>query len=123
MYLKGNQLGKKFRRQHSVGGYILDFYCSEKKLIIELDGEIHNSEGAKEYDAIRDKYFKDLDYKVLRFPNNEIEVNIEKVLDKQSALLGRFEGLEPIALKSVRYLTSNQTMPPEAMEAINNLLS
>jgi very-short-patch-repair endonuclease len=81
-YLRNNKLEAKFKRQHSVGGYILDFYCAEKKLIIELDGEIHNTKEAKEYDEVRDKFFIELDYKVLRFLNIEVEENIEKVLEK-----------------------------------------
>lgn len=81
-YLRNNNLGVKFKRQHSIGGYILDFYCSEKKLIIELDGEIHNTRDAKEYDATRDKFFKELGYKTLRFLNKEAENNIESVLEK-----------------------------------------
>ena len=81
-YLKNEKLGRKFRRQHSVGGYILDFYCREKKLIIELDGGIHQTVEAKEYDQIRDKYFTDLEYKVVRFLNEEVEKNIDEVLKK-----------------------------------------
>ncbi len=79
-YLKDKRLGIKFRRQHSVSGYILDFYCKEKKLIIELDGKIHNTREAKGYDEVRDKFLTDLDYKVLRFSNAQIEQNINEVL-------------------------------------------
>ena len=81
-YLKSDKLGKKFRRQHSVGGYILDFYCKEKKLIIEIDGGIHQSSEVKEYDSLRNKYFTQLEYKVLRFLNEEVEKNIEQVIRK-----------------------------------------
>jgi very-short-patch-repair endonuclease len=79
-YLKDKRLGQKFRRQHSVGGYILDFYCKEKRLIIELDGEVHNSKEAREYDKVRDRFFAGLDYKVLRFKNSEVESDIEVVI-------------------------------------------
>jgi len=51
------------------------------KLIIELDGEIHNTKEAKEYDAVRDKYFKELGYKTIRFFNREVENNSENVLE------------------------------------------
>lgn len=78
--LRHEKLGYKFKRQHSIGGYILDFYCPQKKLIIELDGEIHNTTEAREYDMVRDKYFTELDYTVLRFLNREVENNVEKVL-------------------------------------------
>lgn len=79
-YLKGKRIGSKFRRQHSVGGYILDFYNHEKKFIIEIDGGVHISNEAREYDAVRDKYFTDLGYVILRFPNYEIDNNIDEVL-------------------------------------------
>lgn len=75
-------MGVKFKRQHSIGGYIVDFYCQKYKLVIELDGEIHYTKEAREYDVIRDKYFEELSYKVLRFLNSEVENNIEMVLEK-----------------------------------------
>lgn len=80
--LRNNKLGVKFKRQHSIGGYILDFYCAEKKLIIELDGEVHDTTEAKEYDAVRDKLLSDLGYKTLRFLNTEIDKNIGSILVK-----------------------------------------
>lgn len=86
-YLRDKKLGFKFKRQHSISGYILDFYCPEKKLIIELDGEVHNTKEAKEYDMVRDKFFKDLGYITLRFLNKEVEDDIGKVLDKIKVFL------------------------------------
>ena len=80
--IRDNQLGCKFKRQHSIGGYILDFYCSKHKLIIEIDGTTHNTKEAKEYDKIRDDYFSELDYKTIRFLNSEIQKDINKVLLK-----------------------------------------
>jgi very-short-patch-repair endonuclease len=80
--LRREQLGFKFRRQHSVGGYIADFYCPAKKLIIEIDGSQHFEKNAKEYDKNRTKFFEGLDIKVLRFDNSEINTNIEGVILK-----------------------------------------
>ncbi len=60
----------------------MDFYCPEKKLIIELDGEIHNTKEAKEYDEVRDKYFAELGYTTLRFLNREVESDVEEVLSR-----------------------------------------
>lgn len=65
-----------------MGGYILDFYCHPRKLIIELDGEIHNTKENKEYDGVRDKFFTELGYKVLRFSNFEVESNVKGVVEK-----------------------------------------
>ena len=82
MRLKNSQIGAKFRRQHSIGGYIVDFYCPSKKLIIEIDGLSHFKKESKEYDKIRSNYFKGLDLRVLRFTNTEIDTNIDGVLLK-----------------------------------------
>lgn len=81
-YLRGKKLGVKFRRQHSIGGYILDFYCIDKKLVIEIDGDVHNTVDAREYDRARDKFFTDLGFEVLRFKNSEIEEDVELVIQK-----------------------------------------
>ncbi len=80
--LRNNNTEYKFKRQHGIGGYILDFYCSEGKLIIELDGEIHTTKESREYDQIRDKYFKDLGYTTLRFTNREMENSVDIILIK-----------------------------------------
>ena len=76
--LKNNNLGHKFRRQHSIGNYIVDFYCPSKKLIIELDGSQHLDN--QEYDEKRSCYFESLRIKVTRFWNNEIKENISGVV-------------------------------------------
>ena len=78
--LRREQLGFKFRRQHSIGGYIVDFYCPLKKLVIEIDGSQHF--GNKEYHEIRSKYLEGLDIKVIRFTNAEINTNMSGVIDK-----------------------------------------
>ncbi|MDY7395138.1 DUF559 domain-containing protein [Aureibaculum sp. 2210JD6-5] len=69
-HLKSKQLdGKRFTKQHSIGSYIVDFYCASQKLIIELDGEAHNNPAAQEYDAKRTDYLNKLNYTVIRFEN------------------------------------------------------
>jgi len=78
--LRNRKIGFKFKRQYSIGGYILDFYCAEKRLIVELDGEVHNTKEAVEYDEVRDRYFSELGYKTVRFLNKEIDDDIEKVI-------------------------------------------
>ncbi|MCX6717384.1 MAG: DUF559 domain-containing protein [Candidatus Taylorbacteria bacterium] len=78
--LKNNNLGYKFRRQHSVGNYIVDFYCAHKKLVVELDGSQHLDN--QEYDNKRSCYFDSLKIKVIRFWNNEIKNNINGVVMK-----------------------------------------
>ncbi len=80
--LKNSGLGFKFRRQHSIGGYIADFYCPSKKLIIEIDGSQHYEKDALEYDENRTNFFEGMKIKVLRFSNAEINTNMGGVLQK-----------------------------------------
>jgi very-short-patch-repair endonuclease len=80
-YLSSNKVqGFKFRRQHPISQFIVDFYCHELKLVIEVDGEIHNRPENKEYDEIRTNELERLGLTILRFTNDEIDNNIEKVL-------------------------------------------
>jgi very-short-patch-repair endonuclease len=72
--------GLKFRRQHPIGEYIVDFYCHELRLIIEIDGSIH--EQKSESDGERQIDLEQLGYRVLRFGNKEIYQNIQTVLEK-----------------------------------------
>ncbi|MFZ6818487.1 endonuclease domain-containing protein [Undibacterium sp. Ji22W] len=71
--------GAKFRRQHPVGRYILDFYCVEKKLAVELDGGQHSEQ--QTYDQHREVYLKQQGIEVLRFWNNQMLLETEAVLE------------------------------------------
>lgn len=77
--LKNGRLGCKFRRQHSISKYIVDFYCPERKLIIEIDGSQHIENA---YDAQRDEYLNNLGFKVLRFWDNDVSNNLDGILLK-----------------------------------------
>jgi type I restriction-modification system DNA methylase subunit/very-short-patch-repair endonuclease len=74
--------GLKFRRQHQIGDYIVDFYCHEKRLVIELDGEVHEGAKQKKHDAQRDKYLTSLGNQVLRFKNKALLETPEKVFQE-----------------------------------------
>jgi len=79
-YLKKSQLeGRKFRRQHSIDNYIVDFFCYEESLAIELDGEIHNMQIEK--DKIREEFLLSKGIKVIRFENRFVFEHLEQVLD------------------------------------------
>ena len=78
--LKNSRFGYKFRRQHSIGGYIVDFYCPSKKLVIEIDGSQHLKN--KEYDKVRSDYFEGLGIKIIRFTNKEVSTETESVVSK-----------------------------------------
>jgi very-short-patch-repair endonuclease len=72
----------KFRRQHPVDIFIVDFYCHEIKLVIEIDGEIHESEQAKEYDSSRQSCLESLGLTVIRFTNHEVIFEMDLVLNR-----------------------------------------
>jgi very-short-patch-repair endonuclease len=78
-YLRKHQLGgAKFRNQHCIGQFIVDFYCRDAKLVIEVDGPIHQYQA--EEDKTRQEYLEDRKLKVLRFTNDMVLNNIEKVI-------------------------------------------
>jgi cyclase len=91
--LKGNQLGVKFRRQHPLGIYIADFYCHQHKLIIELDGSIHDIPEIALHDLERQVNIESDGIRVIRFSNDEVFKQIEKVLSTiQHAISSPFRG-------------------------------
>ena len=79
--IRREQMGVKFRRQFNIDYYIVDFYCHELKLIIELDGYIHGEEENKKKDQIRQNYLEQKGYKVLRYRNEQIRYEMDNVLD------------------------------------------
>jgi very-short-patch-repair endonuclease len=79
--IRNHRIGYKFRRQFSIGAYVADFYCSELKLVIEIDGGQHFENEAIEYDAMRTKYFNDLGIIVLRYTNADVKRNLVSVVD------------------------------------------
>jgi very-short-patch-repair endonuclease len=72
--------GRKFRRQYSIDYYILDFYCPEEKLCIELDGQHHYTEAGRTSDVARDKYLLECGIKTLRFANSVVYNNMIDLL-------------------------------------------
>ncbi|WP_417601808.1 endonuclease domain-containing protein [Owenweeksia hongkongensis] len=80
--VRGRRLGVKFRRQHPIDKFIVDFYCFDKKLIIEVDGGIHLTPEVKENDKQRQTLIESLGYRFLRFTNNEVMNDIDLVLER-----------------------------------------
>jgi len=79
--LQNKQLdGLKFRPQHPVGPFILDFWCPACKLVVELDGGMHD--GQQDYDAARTQQLQDYDSRVIRFRNEEVLTDLASVLDR-----------------------------------------
>lgn len=79
-YLKAKPKGFHFRRQHPYGNYIFDFYCHKLKLVIEVDGSIHNRKDIKVSDQFRQRFIESDKICVLRFTNNEITSDLNRVI-------------------------------------------
>jgi very-short-patch-repair endonuclease len=86
-YLKAKQLGWKFRRQHSVGNFIVDFYCATERVAIELDGAWHFTEGGRRKDEERTRYLVSLNIRVIRFENRRVFEDLKKVLEEVTTLI------------------------------------
>ncbi|RXG26345.1 uroporphyrinogen-III synthase [Leeuwenhoekiella polynyae] len=120
--LRGRRIdGLKFRRQHPLKNYIVDFFCYELELVVELDGGYHNFPEQKEKDELRDLHLKALGYKVLRFSNDTVFKNPKEVIEsiyeysiiykkKNNAPLsvGRGAGGEGKTVLSTKKLTPSQ---------------
>jgi very-short-patch-repair endonuclease len=81
-YLRNRQIyNTKFRRQHSIGAYVVDFYATKPRLAIEIDGDSHFLDDAPAYDKQRQQYIEACGIRFLRFTNNQIKKNLPAVLE------------------------------------------
>ena len=91
--LRGRRLaGLKFRRQHAFERFILDTFCVEHRLAVEVDGDVHADPAQAAYDAERAQYLKEHGIRVLRFSNDEIAADLDGVLKR---IVAACVGLEP----------------------------
>ena len=79
-FLNKKQEDFKFRRQHGIGPYIVDFYLANKKMAIEIDGNVHDNIMRQAYDQRREEYLHSNGIKVIRFSNDEVKNNIDDVI-------------------------------------------
>jgi len=80
--LRAGQIeGARFRRQHPIGGYVVDFVCLERRLVVEVDGGQHTEDEQVAHDARRDRWLESEGYRVLRVPTGEVYGNIAGVVD------------------------------------------
>jgi very-short-patch-repair endonuclease len=86
---KRQLLGFKFRRQHSIDRFVVDFYCSKAHLVVEVEGSIHQY--TEEEDAIRQEFLESLGFRVLRFSNNEVNSAFDSVIERITAALSEAE--------------------------------
>lgn len=87
----------KFRRQHPISIYIADFYCHKLKLVIEIDGSIHDSEEAKLNDKRRQQDLEDLSLTVIRFTNDQVKTEIESVIEMISSTIKKLTTSEELS--------------------------
>lgn len=78
--LRGSKLGVHFRRQHPIGDYIVDFVCLSCWLVVEVDGEYHDTPEQREWDKLRTEYLNSVGFKVVRFSNEEVLQHTEDVV-------------------------------------------
>jgi very-short-patch-repair endonuclease len=81
-YLRKNQMGYRFRRQHPMWKYVADFYCHFLKLVIEIDGGIHEEEEVQQQDEERENDIRNLGLEMIRFTNEEVLFDIDSVLSR-----------------------------------------
>ena len=79
--------GFRFRRQHPIGRFIVDFYCAESRLVIEVDGASHSQPGQAEYDQDRQCFLEQMGLKLLRFTNEQVTRETDKVVEAIAASL------------------------------------
>lgn len=86
-YLKAKPLGFKWRRQHPIGAYILDFYCHKLKMSIEVDGGYHLADEQRKKDEERTHYLNDLGIKEYRFNNKRVLTDYENVITEINSIM------------------------------------
>jgi 5-methyltetrahydrofolate--homocysteine methyltransferase len=109
--IRNRKLGDKFRRQHAIGNFIVDFVCIEKKLIIEVDGEIHDLQ--KEYDQLRTQYLNELGFNEIRFKNELVLDDLSGVLKK---IKERLAEIKPFQAVKENTLISEPEVSPSPTE-------
>ena len=93
--LKGQGLGVRFRRQHPIGPYILDFYCAKAKLAVEVDGEVHDDPECLAHDRRRTAWLEARGLRVLRFPARSVRDHLPEVLNAIAAEVRSVETVSP----------------------------
>jgi very-short-patch-repair endonuclease len=80
--IRDRQLGYKYRRQHPIENFIVDFYCAEARLCIEIDGPTHLDPAQEEYDQAHTEILESLGYNVIRFTNEDVQFNANEVTER-----------------------------------------
>jgi len=109
--LRSNQIhGLKFRRQHGIGSYIVDFFCPERNLVIEVDGDVHATATQSTRDKQRENYLRSLNVQVIRFNNDDVFNNLNGILEDLAQRLFR-DSTSPFPLLTKEGNLPNNTNP------------
>ncbi|MCI0361616.1 MAG: endonuclease domain-containing protein [Planctomycetaceae bacterium] len=113
--IRGGRLcGIKFRRQHAIGPFFVDFYCHEQRLVVELDGQSHIEQG--EYDLDREDYLRDQNLRIIRFTNDQALFDLDSVVRAILVACGRDPDtgapLNPNGMASSKSAKSQPPLPP-----------
>jgi methylmalonyl-CoA mutase len=109
--IRGRKEGFKFRRQHVIDKYIADFVCLQKGVVIEIDGNIHQLPEIKENDQIRTERLSQLSFDVLRFTNEEIVINPDKVCEEIFNLLEKKKDFKSPHLEEIKEFENHEDLP------------
>ncbi len=113
--LRSKKTGYKFRRQHIIDEFIVDFFCVEKKLIVEVDGQYHNQSKQKEADELRTQILNELGYKLIRFSNEQVIGDLDSVLNQISNKLKSLPSGEIIGAMPPHILVMTATPIPRTL--------
>jgi len=91
-HLRKKQLGYRFLRQYSVDHFVIDFFCPELKLALEIDGETHNLPDQKKYDKKREEYLRKFNFSFVRIKDEELQSNPDKAFKKIEEAIKTAEG-------------------------------
>lgn len=116
--LRSNQIhGLKFRRQHGIGSYIVDFFCPEKNLVIEVDGDVHANTRQINRDTQRENYLRSLNIHVIRYNNDDVFNNLNGILeDLARRLFGDSTSPKPLLTKEGNPEEHSNPLPREFFE-------
>jgi cyclase len=104
MHLRNGINGLKFRRQHPIGLYIADFFCYKVKLIVEIDGSIHNKKEIQIQDKLKEDDLIKWGYHIIRFTNKEVHQDVDKVLERIK------DKIIDITISHIQNVTPNREM-------------
>ncbi len=105
--LRNNQTGYKIRRQHAIEGFIADFVCIPKMTVIEVDGGYHSEEEQKDYDQQRTQYLEEFGFTVIRFTNEDVIKNTNKVVTEITEYLNAKKGINLLNNETEKTITSD----------------